>query len=264
MISQSLALVVIAAMMSLVVAMISRMQSETATSDAQVRLRQLTHLLLRDTQGIGGSSGASTGDLVFITDGGTAAADEFTIFKRDESVCGGGVNAAKLSSLSPAVSAYTSFVPLEIVDIDPSAATNLKCPMVAATCPVSDIAARSVQLVGETRSFALAGATAASGTTSSSCRITMPTGTAATTAVTAYNARYGTTFSTLTQVLTQITPLQVLFGSNFTFRVRNNTLQRSTDGVTFVNVLENVLDLQVERLYITSDGTEYTVTATTG
>ena len=250
MISQTMALIVISAMLSLVVSMVKRMQSETAASDAQVRLRQATHLLLRDTQGIGGSSGAS-GDLVFIVDGGTGAADEFTIFKRDESVCGGGLSLTGTSGVN---------IDFAKVDIDPTAGVNLKCPVELPTCPASELAGRSAQLVGPSRSIAMTGHSA----NGSSCKLNFPTGKQAGDVVGAYNQRFGASKSNISGVLSEIGPTEVLFGSSFTYRVRNTTLQRATDGVTFVDVLTNVFDLQVLRVYAKNDGTTVDVALATG
>lgn len=250
MVGQTIALVVITAMMSLVVSMVKRMQSETAASDAQVRLRQATHLLLRDTQGIGGSSSAS-GDLVFIVDGGLGAADEFTIFKRDESVCGG--------ALTLSGSAGVNIDVLKI-DIDPTAGTNMKCPIDLPSCPEAELAGRSAQLVGLSRSIAMTGHKG----NASSCKLNFPTGQQATDVVASYNARFGASKSNIAGVLLEIGPTEVLFGSSFTYRVRNTTLQRSTDGVTFIDVLSNVFDLQVLRVYAKADGTTVDVPESTG
>ncbi len=244
MVSQSIALVILAAMMSLIVSMITRMQAETAASDAQVRLRQVTHLLLRDTQGVGASSGAATGDIVFITDGGATAADTFTIFKRDESVCGGGLATTGLASYA------NTNVPIAKVTT---------CLITTPACPVVDINARSIQLVGKDRSFAISGQTA------SNCMISLPTGATATAAVAAYNARFKTSHPDLKAILNELKPTQILFGSNFTYRVENLTLERSTNsGVSFLPVMENVHDLQVMRVYMPSSGEETRVTDTTG
>ena len=250
MVSQTIALVVITAMMSLVVAMVKRMQSETAASDAQVRLRQASHLLLRDTQGIGGSS-SSSGDLVFIVDGGSGAADEFTIFKRDESVCGGGL---ELTGIAGVNIAFTT------VDIDPTSGVNEQCPVDRPLCPASELAGRTAQVVGPFKSIAMTGHTA----TASSCMLNFPKGQQATDVVASYNARFGASMTAISQVLGEIGPTQVLFGSSFTYRVRNNTLQRSTDRVEFIDVLTNVFDLQVLRVYATAAGTTVDVPVSTG
>ena len=91
MVSQTIALILIAALTSLVVMMVTRLSSETNVSDAQVRLRQASHAILRDSQGIGGEL-SQNGDLVIVEEAdGLDGSDAFTLFKRDESVCGGSV-----------------------------------------------------------------------------------------------------------------------------------------------------------------------------
>ena len=95
--SQVIVIILITGLVSLVAAMAKKLNSETNVSDAQVRLRQATHLLLRDTQGIGGDA-ALSGDLVSVVDNVANAVDAdvgtdiLTVFKRDESVCNGGMN----------------------------------------------------------------------------------------------------------------------------------------------------------------------------
>jgi hypothetical protein len=55
-----------------------------------------------------------------------------------------------------------------------------------------------------------------------------------------------------------------MLGTSLSYRVVANTLQRSTNaGATWVDVLDNVLDLQVERVYAVGTG-QVAITATTG
>lgn len=250
MISQTIAIVVISAMMAVVVAMVNKLQSEVATSDAQVHLRQVTHLLLRDTQGIGSSSGASAGDFILINDGGTNAPDSFTLFRRDESVCGGGIpldagNATSGNTLNPDASSG--------------------CPLALASCPPGELAGRTLMVVGDSRSAQMTGHTV----NAAACKINYPTGQQATNVVNNYNARYGTAMNNINQVFGDMLPVQILAGSGFTYRVDRtagrNMLQRSTDdGVTFVDILDNVLDLQVQRVFMNGNLIEYQNEPTTG
>ena len=250
MISQTIAIIVISAMMAVVVAMVNKLQSEVATSDAQVHLRQVTHLLLRDTQGIGSSSGASAGDFILINDGGSSAPDSFTLFRRDESVCGGGIplNAGNSNSGNT---------------LNPD--TTSGCPFALSTCPPAELAGRTLMVVGDSRSAQMTGHTV----NASSCEIKGPTGQQATNVVSNYNARYSATMSNINQVFGDMVPVQILAGSGFTYRVDRgggrNMLQRSTDdGVTFVDILDNVLDLQVQRVFMNGDVIEYQNEPATG
>jgi hypothetical protein len=255
MVSQAIALIVLTALLALVVAMVSKLQSESVASDAQVRLRQTSHLLLRDTQGVGSSSGAGAGDFYFVKDGGVSAADEFTVFKRDEAVCGGGVAVTKNDGVT---------VEAKDIDTDPTATTDMECPLGLAGCSAADIAGVASLIVGTTTSVSLLG-----GTSGASCKFTFPTGSQATDATSAYNARFGSSESNLGGVLSDVFGAggtgQVLFGSSFTYRVQGTVLQRSTNGgASFADVLDNVLDLQVERVYRNTDGTLCIVSRTTG
>jgi len=252
MISQTIAIVVISAMMAVVVAMVNKLQSEVATSDAQVHLRQVTHLLLRDTQGIGSSSGASAGDFILINDGGANAPDSFTLFRRDESVCGGGVPLEAGNGSSG-----------NRLNVDQSSG----CPLALSTCPPVELAGRTVMVVGDSRSAQMTGHSVT--VTSSTCNIVAPLGQPGINVVTNYNARYGTSLTDINQVLADIGPVQVLTGSGFTYRVDRtagrNMLQRSTDdGRTFVDILDNVLDLQVQRVFMDGNAIEYQNEPVTG
>jgi prepilin-type N-terminal cleavage/methylation domain-containing protein len=250
MVSQAIALIVLSALLSFVSMIVNKVQSQTAAADAQARLRQTSQLLLRDTQGVGSSSGIGVGDFYFVNDGGTSGADEFTIFKRDEAVCGGNL----------AISFAGTVGTFERIDVDPTAATNLQCPVGRAGCTVVDVQAAATLLSGVTTSVAMLGATA----DASNCRIGLPVGAQAANAVSTYNMRFGRTAPSLSAVITEVVPRQAMLGTSLSYRVVANKLQRSTNGgATWVDVLDNVLDLQVERVYAVGT-TQVAVTATTG
>jgi len=236
MVSQVIALVVISAVMSLVVGLVQKLNAEVAVSDAQVRLRQVTHLMLRDTQGVGSTTDSSVGDIAIVADGGASAADSFTLFKRDESVCGGGLEVSRTPG---------NVLKLNDIDTDPGTATSMSCPVGLETCPKSDIDGRTVLLLGKT-SVQVTGHSA----NSSSCQFNLPTGQQRTDLFDSYNTRHGTSINNVSGLLDAIVPTHVLFGSGFIYRLSGTTLQRSTNnGATFVNILDNVADLQVERVY---------------
>ena len=171
MISQAIAIVVISAMMSVVVAMVNKLQSEVATSDAQVNLRQVSHLLLRDTQGVGSSAGSTAGDFVVIQDGGATAPDSFTLFRRDESVCGGSLPVANSVG--------------NVLNIDNVGAA---CPIPSASCTIADIEGRTMMVLGSNgQAIMMTGHNATGG---SSCKVNYPTGLQAGDVVAAYNSAY--------------------------------------------------------------------------
>lgn len=94
------------------------------------------------------------------------------------------------------------------------------------------------------------------------CGIQYPAGQPGKDAVDLYNKAYGQSVSDIDQLFGTISdgglgPVQVLFGNGFTYRVdaARSVLQRSTDfGRTFRDVLEGVYDLQVERVFVNTDG----------
>ena len=251
MVSQVIGLIVITGIMALVVAMVRKLNSELSVADAQVHLRQATHLLLRDTQGVGGEVSIS-GDVVTVLDGGTAGADGFTIFKRDESVCGGLLTVAAKPAAPGAAPTTHDGVTINIADVDTnltSGITNV-CPFTLSVCPTSELAGRAVLMTGAARSVQMTGHTV----NASSCKINFPGGQQSADLISSYNTRYGTNLNNISGVLDDIGPLAILVGSSFSYRLLATTLQRSTDnGLTFQDVLDNVFDLQVERVYLDDD-----------
>ena len=240
MVSQTIALILIAALTSLVVMMVTRLSSETNVSDAQVRLRQASHAILRDSQGIGGELSQS-GDLVIVEEGdGLGGSDAFTLFKRDESVCGGSVGITSTAGVTSTVAFRGS----------PSV-----CPIGLTGCSATDIDSHRLVVIGASRSIDVSGHLA----NALSCKLVLPSGVDATQAVTAYNSKYGTAHATLTQVLTEIGPVAFAFGTSFRYEIAGTTaapvLQRSVNGAASALIADNIADLQVERWYdIDGDG----------
>lgn len=241
MVSQAIALVVISAMMAIVVAMVNKLQAEVAVSDAQVRLRQVSHLLLRDTQGVGASSGSSAGDFIAIFDGGNNAPDSFTLFRRDESICGGGIGVDTSIANNGKPNSHDG------VNLYPDATNG--CPFALPTCPRDELNGRSLFVLGKKGSAMMVGHNA------KTCKITYPTGKQAKDIVDRYNAQTGTSANNINQMFDEMGPIQILAGSGFTYRLdqARNVLQRSTDdGATFIDILDGVFDLQVERVFQTA------------
>ncbi len=245
--SQVIVIILITGLVSLVAAMAKKLNSETNVSDAQVRLRQATHLLLRDTQGIGGDA-ALSGDLVSVVDNVANAVDAdvgtdiLTVFKRDESICNGGMNVAFASASKVNV--------------------NGTCTIATSSCSIAELQGRRIVLKNNAKSLELTPSTPSS----SPCAVDFA-GAANTNAFVAYNktAKRGCeTTTTDTTPLTgsctttaaaiaDLAPTQALVGSSFVYRVMNKKLERSLNGGAFDIVLDNVVDLQVERVF-DSDG----------
>lgn len=233
MVSQSIALIVITGMVSMVGFMVKKLNAETKVSDAQVRLRQVSHLLLRDSQGVGGDL-ASAGDVVLVTDGGVSAPDEYRLFKRDESVCGGGLSVSK-----------TPGNVIKFGDVSGG------CPIGLDFCLAKELEGRAALVIGK-RSATMTGQSATGG---GACKLNFPTGKQGDDFVEGFNQQYGASEGNVNGVLNAIDPTQVLFGSSFIYRLQGSTLQRSNDGgATFTNILDNVFDLQVQREFLLADG----------
>src|SRR5690606_31894605 len=81
------------------------------------------------------------------------------------------------------------------------------------------------------------------------CQLTFDAG-ANQTATAAYNARFGTSFGNIGQVIGDLPPpILVLTGSSITYRLTGTTFERSLDGQPWAVVLNDVLDFQVERIF---------------
>jgi Tfp pilus assembly protein PilW len=240
MVSQTIALILIAALTSLVVMMVTRLSSETNVSDAQVRLRQASHAILRDSQGIGGELSQS-GDLVIVEEAdGLDGSDAFTLFKRDESVCGGSVGITGTAGVTSSVAFRGS---------------PAVCPIGLTGCSSSDIDGHRLIVIGASRSIDVSGHLS----NAASCNLVLPVGAGGAQAVTAYNGKYGTTHTNLADVLTEINPIAFAFGTSFRYEIAGTTdapsLRRSVNGGASAIIAENIADLQVERWYdINGDG----------
>lgn len=255
MVSQTIAIIVISAMMAIVVAMVNKLQSEVAISDAQVNLRQVSHLLMRDTQGIGSDTGATAGDFVLISDGGTTGPDVLTIFRRDESICGG--------SLPVKLDDRNNGVNLQIDTVGPGGS----CPFASANsafCSEDDLLDRALLVLGLTGRVAMTSGHNAS-SNGGKCQINYPPGQGNKDVVDRYNATYNANINNITKLFgtpssdpDAFAPIQILSGNGFTFRLdtARNMLQRSTNfGISFTDILEGVHDLQVQRVYQKGDNT---------
>jgi Tfp pilus assembly protein PilW len=240
MVSQTIAIVLIAALTSLVVAMVGRLNSETNVADAQVRLRQASHVILRDAQGIGGELSQS-GDLVVITEGdGLLGSDTFTLFKRDESVCGGGVTLGGRSGVT--------------LDVAPRG-TPAVCPIGLTGCSPAEIASHRIVVIGASESIDLSAHLA----NAASCNLVLPGGGAGSQAVDDFNDKYGTAHATLNEVLDDIGPMAIAFGTTFRYAIGGTVdapvLVRSVNNEPSATIAENIADLQVERWFdINGDG----------
>lgn len=229
MVSQAIAVTLIAGLSSLVVAMVKKMHAETAVSDSQGRLRQASHLLLRDLQGIGGgslASATSTGGFVRVVDGGANAPDELEVFRRDESICGGSLTVAMASGTN--VTANTTGV-----------ATG-GCPFFPTNtiCVESDFETRQVVVIGASSPFRANMVAANAHSNEAQCLINFPAGSQ----------------PSGSPSISSLAPTNILFGTSFYYKIDSTDSQhpklvRRIGSGPFTVVADDVYDLQVERIY---------------
>ena len=230
-VTQAIVIILATGLISLVVAMVKKLHSETAVSDSQVHLRQGSHLLLRDLQG-SSKSYSRMGGLIDIVDGGGAGSDSILVFKKDESLCNGQLT-------------VTGNDPNDVgVLIDD---TN-GCPLSndpASGCFEGELANRTVLLIGND-SAALIPTQVGGG----SCRFIFPNG-ASDFGVDAWNATHpANPAGDVQDILDAVQPTQILIGSSYGYRLNGNTLERSIDALAaWEPVIDRVFDLQFERIY---------------
>lgn len=230
--SQVIVIILITSMVALVAAMVKKLHSEAGVSDANVHLRQATHFILRDSQAVGGDL-AEAGDVVVVQDGGATGPDTLTLFKRDEALCNGGLGG---------------------VAQQPGNARVLRVGEVAGACPITRSPGNcSEEELASHRVVVKGGAFMAIAVPTSPnmqpCQVTFGTSDNQET-VNVFNTRYGTNFNNIGQVFSSMpSPLQILVGSSFTYRLNGTTLERSANGSAFEPILDNVWDFQIERIF---------------
>lgn len=237
MISQVIMLVLLAGLVGLVVSLIRALHSGTGHAEAQVRLREASHLFLRDLQGLGGDEGGRAADLVTVIDGGATAADQLTVFKRDSTICGGDLPVLGVPGITTVVN-------------------GTPCPILATgACTAAALEHQRVMVRGKQRSIVLLVDAVDVGT----CSLTFSAGGPNADAVAKYLADHSQAGVTdLPTVLTSLGGIAgsstLLFGMTLEYRIGGtgpaNVLQRrvnSVDPAGFVDVLKDTLDLQVMR-----------------
>jgi prepilin-type N-terminal cleavage/methylation domain-containing protein len=241
MVASSITLIVLTAATSLMLYMVSTVNKENRMSDTQIKLREVSNLLLRDMQGISGETG-NIGDLVFVVDGGAAAADELTVFRRDESVCAGQLTGLKKSTNSFLVAGAT-------------------CPFLSSTCTPAEVATRQFVVSTGGKIFQPKTPTAVT----SSCLLSFAAGGAADLGIVQYNAQFDVSKNTAEEVYTDMglvnetSTVNLTVGTTFRYKLNHTTktLQRSMNGGAFVDVMDGIYDFQVERIFDANGNGDY-------
>jgi hypothetical protein len=238
MISQAIMIVLLTGLIGLVVALIRALHANSGQSDAQIRLRQASHLFLRDLQGLGGDVGARAADIVTVIDGGTTGPDQLSIFKRDSTVCNGEV--------------AVDGVPAPTLTLKATPGPPPVCPILAAgPCSEAGLVGQRVIVRGKQRSIVLV----VDAVDAAACKLTFGAGGANATAVAKYIADHPTPVVTsLATVLTSLGGLantsSVLFGTSLDYRIEDTRLQRRVNSISptgFQNVLFDTVDMQIAR-----------------
>lgn len=229
-VSQTIVLFVVAGVFTLVVAMGKSFHAADGASQAQVRAREIGHVLLRDLTALGGADGRA-GELLQVEDA-TTAPDAFAVFKVNPGLCGGGL---------PVVG-HTGVV-LRF------AAPTESCPFAdtSTTCPTAMLRDRTVVIVGERASMLVK----LSNVDATTCKATVAPNDADNVDALARlrRAMPSTDIPSLTEGLDVVLPGSVRVGSRFSYRVAQHRLERSVDGGAWTVVVDGVNDLQIARAY---------------
>lgn len=234
MVAQVIVGVIAAGMFALIGGMTRSFHEEQGATEAQVRLREASSVMLRTLQGIGGSDGRA-GHLVLRDDGGDSAADSLTIFSSDYGVCGGSQPVVSIEDGDKVLLAKQDF------DGD----TLDDCPVdTMVGCRSADLIGRVLLIEGATRSAQLLITEA----DVAACTLTLGSSAVQSLQVAAYNQHFSATASGPAGVLTQLGDMRTArFGASVTFSVDPYTesLVRSINGAAPTKVLDGIYDLQV-------------------
>lgn len=235
-VSQVIVAIVIAGVFSLVAATTRTYHSGWSATEAQVRLREATHVLMRELQGLGGEEGQA-GDLVAFTDGGNGASDDLTVFMRDFSVCSGVLAVDTTSGVT------VTFDNTQDLSDPPDGTPD--CPInTLPGCLDTGLEGGTFLVQGSDRSARLTVTEA----NDSSCHLVFNSGVENTPNINAYNATWGTSHGNVNDVFGDLGTIEsIIFGSTLTFSVDDTRemLQRSVNGGPFTDILPRVRDLQV-------------------
>jgi Tfp pilus assembly protein PilW len=240
-VAQVIALIVVAGLLSLFVPTVQALAQNEGSVESQVRLREASHLLLRDLQGLGGAEGGSGALFVVLADGGAGGADRFRVFRRDHTVC-------TENLAEPGVMAVTTITPA--AETATLGLVTGVCPLTAASCTAAAVVGRRMFVRSSTGAAIPLEVTAVD---PGAC--TMTFGAAANLdAVTAYNRVFTPAVASYSALLTQLASggansAKLVVGSTFEYRVVGEALQRSVNGDAFETVMPEVFDIQVVPIY---------------
>lgn len=231
--SQVIVAIIAAGMFAVIGGLTRSYHSEYGASEAQVRLREASHVLLRTLQGIGGADGRA-GDLVYTTDGGATAPDSLTVFRADFGTCGGVQSVDAVDGVN-----------LRLVQTDLDGDGYVDCPIDHLVgCSATELEGKVVMVEGTSRSAQLL----LTNVNTSPCQLTFNSGALQGLLVGAYNAHFGAAATNVNDVFADLSSVQaVRMGSTFTFTVDPHTdrLMRSINGQAPEGILDGVYDLQV-------------------
>ena len=245
MVSQAIALIVITGLMALFVPLVQSFAQTEGGLESQVRLREASHVILRDVQGLGGADGGTGSLFAVLSDGGTNGPDRFRVFRRDHTICTENLAEPGVMALS-AITAAAKTVKLgQVAGV---------CPLTSATCTPAMIIGRKL-LVRSANLPSLPLVVTAADSSAANCTLTFSAA-ANTSAVAEYNAVFSTTLTTYDDVwsslaATGVSQPVIVVGSSFEYRLDtvNGRLQRSVNGGGFNDILDGVFDIQVVPTY---------------
>lgn len=249
MVSQAIALIVIAGLLALFVPLVQNFAQTEGGLESQVHLREASHVILRDVQGLGGADGGTGSLFAVLQDGGATGPDRFRVFRRDHTICTENLAEPGVMALS-AINAGAKSVTLgNVAGV---------CPLTSATCTPAMVTGRKLLVRSANVPSLPLVVTAADAAT---CTITFAAG-SNTGATAEYNAVFNTSLAAYDDVFTALAAAGssqpvIVVGSSFEYRIDtvNGRLQRSVNGGAFTDILDGVFDIQVVPTYdLNKDG----------
>jgi len=138
-VSQVIVGIIAAGVFGLIAAQTQSFHSNWSATEAQVRLREATHLMLRDAQGLGDVS-QGAGEMIGFVDGGSGDADELFVYRNDVALCQGGLGVDTVAG---------DTLQLTLVDYDLDGTDDCPIDDAATNCPSAELVGSSALVIGD-------------------------------------------------------------------------------------------------------------------
>jgi len=236
MVSQAIILVVVSGVFTIIVAISKSYHSSDGGVGAQLRLREVSHVLMRDLQGLGGEDGRA-GDLMEVVDS-TSSADTVSVFKTNRAQCGGGLTTTRFNTNR------IHFAP------------DSPCVVGTAICPATVVNNQLIALITDDATLKVRVSNVNTNSGASNCSVYIsPTDPDNQRALARLQLSYppdGYPTASIDEWLVEHPPITSRVGVELSYTVVNNTLQRSVNRGLPEAIVDGVFDLQVARAYDTN------------